>query len=147
MASEDVMPTSSRRAVGTGAMVTTLGSVGTAIAGGLLGIAVARILGPADMGIYTLASTTLFVLLTVATLGIQTGTTYFAAGRGWRAEEAFPQVQVSAAAVGAGGAVVGAVVAAALSDSLFKGVTLRDLFPALLALPFALSWTFGGALA
>ena len=136
-----------RRTVGSGAAVTTVASLATTVAGGVLGILMARILGPADMGSYTLASTTLFVLLTVGALGIQTGATYYVGGRGWPAQEAFPQLQLAALIVGVAVGAIGAGLAALLSDSLFRQLTLADLAPVLIALPFALSWTFSMALA
>jgi O-antigen/teichoic acid export membrane protein len=136
-----------RRTVGSGAAVTTVASLATTAAGGLLGILMARILGPADMGSYTLASTTLFVLLTVASLGIQAGTTYYVGGRGWPPAEAFDQLQIASLVVGAVVSAIGAVLAVLLSDSLFRQLSLTDLLPVLIALPFALSWTFTMALA
>ena len=147
MSTAPEQPPPVRRTVGSGAAVTTVASLATTVAGGLLGILMARILGPADMGSYTLASTTLFVLLTVGALGIQTGGTYYIGGRGWPAPEAFPQLQLAALVVGVVIGLVGAGLAALLSDSLFRQLPLRDLAPVLIALPFALSWTFSLSLA
>src|SRR3954470_6200133 len=136
-----------RRTVGGGAAVTTTAALLTSAFGGVLGVVVARILGPVDMGAYTLAGTTLFVLVTLTTLGVQAGTTYFAAGRGWPAEEAFPQLQLSSLGIGLLGAVAGLAVVLLTRNSLFRDIEVTDLLPALIALPFALSWTFTGALA
>jgi O-antigen/teichoic acid export membrane protein len=136
-----------RRTVGAGATLSSVGFVGTAAAGALLGVVVARILGPSDTGAYNVVSTTFLLLLTVSMAGINIGATYFASNRRWDPGDAFRQVQLGALAAGLACGGAGALVAVLGQDSIFEGVPLGTLAPILVALPFGLSWTFTTAIA
>lgn len=140
-------PEPARRTVGAGATVTTAGSLATAAVGGVLGVVVARLLGPSETGVYNVAASTLLIFMSVSTLGINIGVTYYVARGQWRPADAFRQLQLAALVAGGLGAGAGALVALAGSDTLFKGISAGELVPVLIALPFALSWTFTSALA
>jgi O-antigen/teichoic acid export membrane protein len=136
-----------RRTVGAGATITTVASIATAAVGGALGILIARVLGPADTGVYNVAASSLFILLAVAPLGVTIGATYRVSHRQWQADEALPQLAVAAVAIGipAGGLAV--IVAALTADSLFEGVPLGLVAIAAGTLIPALAWTFTGSVA
>jgi O-antigen/teichoic acid export membrane protein len=139
-------PNAPRRTVGAGATVTSGASFATAAVGGAMGILVARLLGPADTGAYNVAISTLLVLLTAGTLGLNIGTAYHAS-RGWAAGDAFRQLQLAAAALGIVSVGLALGVATLTRDSLFEDVPLATVALAAAAVPFALSWTFGSSVA
>src|SRR5918999_3787232 len=81
-----------RRTVGAGATITSVAAIATAALGGALGILVARVLGPADTGAYNVAASTLLILMTVATLGLNVGATYRASHGEWSPGDAVRQL-------------------------------------------------------
>ena len=107
----------------------------------------ARLLGPADTGLYNVVATTLLVGFTLGTLGINVGASYFVSAGRWHAGDAFRQLQLAALGAGLAAAAAGLLVALAGRDSLFEGVPTEDLLIVLGALPFMLSWTFTSAVA
>jgi O-antigen/teichoic acid export membrane protein len=113
-----------------------------AITGGLLGIVVARLLGPDGTGELNLVLTSMVVLTVVCSLGVEVGLNYRVSGGGWAAAAALRQAQLAAIVLGGAGAVLGMGLALALRDSLFRGVSLTAVAVGVGALPFALSWTY-----
>ncbi len=136
-----------RRTVGGGASLTTGASLATAAFGGILGVLVARVLGPADTGAYNVVAAALFVAMTTSTVGINVGATYRASNRSWDAGDAFRQLQLAALVLGIAAAGLGVLLAALTRDSLFQDVPIGVVAIALGSLPFALSWTFTTAVA
>jgi O-antigen/teichoic acid export membrane protein len=136
-----------RRTVGAGASITTAASIATAAFGGVLGILIARVLGPADTGVYNVAASSLFVLLAVAPLGVSIGATYRVSHRQWQAAEALPQLALAALAIGVPAAGIAVIVAALSSGSLFEGVPLGLVAIAAGTLVPALAWTFTSSVA
>lgn len=135
-----------RRPVGSGAGLASIASVASAGAGGLLGVVVARVLGPAETGSYQIVTATLLVMLTVAPLGVTVGATYRASRGHWPVGEALPQLQLAALVLGVGFGAATLGLAALTEDSLFRGVGLGTLAIGLAGLPFALSWSCTAAL-
>lgn len=144
-ASSQAEPT--RRTVGAGATITSVAAIGTAAVGGVLGILVARVLGPADTGAYNVAASSLIILLTVATLGINIGATYRASNGEWYPGDAFRQLVVAGLLLGAAAAGVLVALAALTSESLFEGVPLEVVGIAAAAGVPALVWIFVATLA
>jgi O-antigen/teichoic acid export membrane protein len=138
---------SARRTVGAGATITSVAAIATAVLGGVLGILVARVLGPADTGAYNVAASSFLILISVATLGINIGATYRASHGEWAAGDAFRQLVVAGAAIGTVGACLVVVLAALTADSLFAGVPVELIAVAAGAAVPALVWTFVASLA
>lgn len=136
-----------RRTVGGGATLTSLAAVGTAVAGGLLGVVVARLLGPADTGAYNIASTTLMIGMTFSALGVNVGGTYLVSAKRWAAGDALRQAQVAAALAGMAAFIVGAAVLALGRETLFAGVPVGVVLLALAGIPFGLSWLHASSVA
>ena len=136
-----------RRTVGAGATIISVSAIATAALGGALGILVARVLGPADTGAYNVTASTLIILITVATLGINIGATYRASHGEWEAGDAFRQLVLAGAVVGTVGAGLVVLLAYLTADSLFEGIPLELIAIAAAAGVPALVWTFVAALA
>lgn len=136
-----------RRTLGGGAALTSVAAVGTAAAGGLLGVLVARLLGPAETGAYNLASTTVLIGVTVFALGVNIGATYLVSARRWASGDALRQVQLAAALTGLLACAAGIAAFAIGRDTLFAGVPTTAVLIALAAIPCALSWTHSAAVA
>lgn len=64
------------RALGTGAALVTVSQLVAALSAALVGVAVARLLGPEGMGAYAVAATLLLSLTALATLGLESGVVY-----------------------------------------------------------------------
>ena len=131
-----------RRTVGAGATLAVSSQVVAAITGGLLGIVVARLLGPDGTGEFNLVLTSMVVLTVVCSLGVEVGLNYLVSGGRWAAAAALRQAQLAALVLGAGGAALGLGLALALQGSLFRGVSLTAVAVGVGSLPFALSWTY-----
>jgi O-antigen/teichoic acid export membrane protein len=136
-----------RRTVGGGATIGTLAAAGTALAGGLLGIVVARNLGPDGTGAYNVATTTLLLAQSISTLGLGLGITYYASAGRWPPGDAFRQAQVGALVLGLASAAIGIGLAVLGRDSIFEGVPFGAMVIVFGALPLLQSWTFSAALA
>jgi O-antigen/teichoic acid export membrane protein len=129
-----------RRTVGAGATLATGSQLATAALGGLMGIVVARLLGPAETGAFNVVLSALVLLTLLATLGLNWGATYYLSNKRWAPGDAFRQVQLGAFALGLLGALVGLVVVVAGRDSIFEGVPGAGLGFLLGSVPFAVSW-------
>jgi O-antigen/teichoic acid export membrane protein len=136
-----------RRTLATGAAIASVGLVASALIGGLLGVVIARLLGPAGTGAYNVVMSSFAILSLVASLGISVGASFYVAGGNWSPSLAYRQVQVAALGLGLVGAALGFVLFEFGRDTAFNGVTTEDALVALCALPFALSWSFSTGLA
>lgn len=136
-----------RRPVGVGASVVSISYASSAIAGGLTTLVVARLLGPTGAGAYSVVLATLAGLTILAALGLDTSALYHVGGRTWGAADALRQLQIAALVFGLAALGIGAALAGSLRDSAFRGVGPSTLILGLAALPFALSWSYGSAVA
>jgi O-antigen/teichoic acid export membrane protein len=122
------------------------GRTGTALAGALATVAVARILGPAGAGGYAIAISAIVVLTGLSTLGIEHGIVYYVSSRRWDAHAAFRSAQGIALGAGLLGAAVGLGVR--LGDpAAFARLSVSMTAVVVLALPFALSWYYASFVA
>lgn len=131
----------------TGASFATISQFLTATSGGIVSIFAARTLGEQSFGVYTVLVAVSFITMVTATLGIETGLSYYLARRDWHPGNALRQVQLAAAVIGF--SVVGLLLLLfpILHSSLFRNINFATLVFALIGLPFALSWTFSSFLA
>ena len=139
--------TGARRSVGAGATVATASQVVTALALGLTGLVVARVLGAGDTGRFNVVLSALVLLAIPSSLGVELGVSYRVSGRRWAPGEALRQVQLAALGLGLAGAAVGLGLGALGADTAFAGIPLSTLALALAALPFLLSWTYSSYVA
>jgi O-antigen/teichoic acid export membrane protein len=131
-----------RRTLGAGATLATLSQVGSALAGGLMGIIVARLLGAAETGRFTVVLTAGVVLTTLTSLGVEVGLNYHVSRRHWPAAAAVRQSQLAALVLGLAAGAAGVVLWLLLESSAFRGIPLWLLCAGLAAVPFSLSWTY-----
>jgi O-antigen/teichoic acid export membrane protein len=131
-----------RRTLGAGATLVSLSQIGAALTGGLMGVVIARILGPAGTGHVNLVLTAGLVIGSVCSLGVEVGLNYHVSGRRWPAAAALRQSQVAAVVLGVLGAAAGTGLAVALKGSAFRGVDLAAIVAGMAALPFMLGWTY-----
>jgi O-antigen/teichoic acid export membrane protein len=130
-----------RRTVATGATLATLSQFLTAAFGGLLGILVARLLGPAETGAFSVALSGLLLLSLLSTVGIHVGATYYVSRGEWAAGDAFRQSQLGAFVLGCGGALLGLVLAESVANEALAELPDTAIALLLAAIPFAVSWT------
>ncbi len=135
-------PGTPRRTVGAGATLAMAAQVVSAVTGGLLGIAVARLLGPGATGEFNLVLTTTLVLTVVCSLGVEVGLNYRVSRGSWNPAAALRQAQLVALVLGVVAAALGMGLGVLLQDSLFRSVSLTALAVGVAALPFSLSWTY-----
>jgi O-antigen/teichoic acid export membrane protein len=140
-------PRPARRTVGAGASLATASQVATAVAGGVLGLLVARFLGAGDTGSYTLLVSAVLILTVVAGFGLETGLSYHVAGRRWSPRDALWQTQLAALVLGTAVAAIAFGLARLLGDSVFRGLSATELAIGFAALPFAVAWTISSFLA
>jgi O-antigen/teichoic acid export membrane protein len=140
-------PPTTRRSVGSGAALTGVRQVATALLGGLLGIFVARLLGPEGTGAFNVVLSALVLLITLSTLGLGAGAIYFVSNRRWEPGEAFRQLQIASMLVGLLGAGIGLAAATLLADTAFQGIPVGLVAAAFAVLPFALSWHYTSSVA
>ncbi len=119
---------------------------GVALAGSLATVAVARILGPAGSGGYAIAISIIAMLIVLSTLGIEHGIAYYVSSRRWAAREAFRAGQRVALGSGLLWAAVGLGVRL-LYPAAFDGLSVSMTVVVVLALPFALSWSYASFVA
>jgi len=131
-----------RRTLGAGATLASLAQIGAALTGGLMGVVIARVLGPSGTGHVNLVLTAGLVLASICSLGVEVGLNYHVSGRRWPAPAALRQSQVTAVVLGLLGAALGIGVALALKDSAFRGVGVPAIVVGMAALPFMLGWTY-----
>src|SRR5436309_124417 len=135
------------RPIGVGATYATASQIATAIAGGAMGIVVARLLEPEGTGAFGVVQSSLLLVGAVSMLGIGVGSAYRISTRTWRPEDALPQLQLAALALGIVGAAFGFGIAAITHGSAFKHIPLGTVALGLASLPFALSWLYSSYLA
>lgn len=131
-----------RRTLGAGATLASLSQIGAALTGGLMGVVVARILGPSGTGHFTLVLTAGLVLGSLCSLGVEVGLNYDVSGRRWPAAAALRQSQLAAIVLGLLGGAMGIGIALALKGSAFRGVDTTAIVVGMAALPFMLAWTY-----
>ena len=147
MTEPEAAPVLGRRTVGAGASLSTASQVVVALAGGLLGILIARTLGAGDTGAFLLLLNALQILVLVACLGLDAGLSYYVSGGRWAPRDALWQTQVTAVVSGTTVALLAYACAWALRDSAFRGLTTTDILISFAAVPLAASWTLGAFLA
>ena len=77
-----------RRTLGAGATLASLAQIGAALTGGLMGVVIARVLGPSGTGHVNLVLTAGLVLASICSLGVEVGLNYHVSGRRWPAPAA-----------------------------------------------------------
>lgn len=135
------------RSVGFGATLVTISQLITVVATGLVGIAIARGLGPVGTGAFNLVQTALAILVLFVSLGIENGVMYYVGGGRWPAAEALGQTRRAALVLGLAAVAIGAAFAVLTADTLFDGVDTSIVLLGIAATPFMLWWTYGGYLA
>jgi O-antigen/teichoic acid export membrane protein len=111
--------------------------------GVVLGIVVARLLGPEGTGAYNVVGSFLIILAAAGTLGLGSSVLH-GVGRGtWVAGEALRQTSVAAVALGTAMAVAGLLLALGPASPAFDDIPRAALVIGLVALPFMLWWNFG----
>lgn len=131
----------------TGASLAMVAQLAIALTSAVLGVVVARILGPAGSGSFSVALSTLLVLGAFSNAGVGQGLTYYVSRRQWQAGDALRQAQFAALALGTAGALVGVAVAASSQEGIFRGAPLTVFVVAAAALPFWLSQTYSASVA
>ena len=136
-----------RRTVGGGASLVLVSQVGIAGSSWLTGVVVARALGPQGAGAFNVVMTLFLALMTLSTLGLTFGVSYYVSHREWAPSAALRQTQLAALLMGAAAATVGMALVIAAGGSAFRGIPREPFVIALAALPGALSWSFTSYLA
>lgn len=129
-----------------GAVMTAASQLTVALTGALATVAVARLLGPSGTAAYTVALSLFVMLMTVSTLGLESGVTWLVSSRRWGARAAFAQAQAAALVLGLAGLAVG-LAARAIVPSAFEGLSVVLVLVVCAALPFALLWLFSSYIA
>lgn len=131
----------------TGGAVTLAASrVGVALTGSLATVAVARILGPAGSGSYAIAISTILVLTSMSTLGVEYGIAYYVSSRRWDARAALHSAQRVALGAGLLGGTLGLGLRLAYPTA-FDGLPVWAMVVVVLAMPFFLSWYYASFVA
>jgi O-antigen/teichoic acid export membrane protein len=126
--------------------VSVVAQVALLVSNGILSVAIARILGPADTGRYGVAATLFTLLAPATTIGLRAGVLYFVSRDEWPAGRALKELQAAAAVLG--------VVAAALTVPvyvLWSGGPLQRLGGdvltlTLVAIALWVAWTLAAAI-
>ncbi len=118
----------------------------TAVTGALTTLVLARMLGPAGAGVYAISLSLFLGLLTVGSLGLQTGVSYLVGAGRWSARRALAQTQLMALLLGFLSAGVGIGVSE-LVPSAFQGLGTTSVLLTAASVPCALSWTFASYVA
>jgi O-antigen/teichoic acid export membrane protein len=132
------------RPLAPGAALATAGQVAAAASAALVAVAVARLLGPAGMGAYTIGVSLLLMLTSFGTLGLETGLVYLVGSGRWRPRRAWLETQAAAVAIGLAAGAVG-IGARLLAPDAFEGLSLGLVAVVCAALPFALSWLYASS--
>lgn len=138
--------TLSPRPLGIGAAWTATGQIALAVAGAGATLAAARILGPAGAGAFAVATAFLLGLVTLGTLGLESGILFRVGSRLWPARRAWRETQWIALVFGLLGAGAG-VGLALLVPAAFQGLPLGLVVALAAALPFGLTWIYASAVA
>ncbi|UGS38732.1 oligosaccharide flippase family protein [Capillimicrobium parvum] len=136
----------SARPLRTGAVLMAACQLVTAATGFLTTIIIARMLGPEEVGAYTVALSLLLVLGVVCSLGLENGIAWSVAAGRWSPRAAFAQTQVVAAVTGTIGVGLAAVLRL-LMPNAFGGLSVGLVVVAAAGLPFLISWQYARWLA
>lgn len=139
-------PSPSPRPLGVGAALTAGGQVALALAGAVATLAAARILGPAGAGAFAVATAFVLGLVTLGTLGLESGIVFRVGSGDWPGRSAWLRTLRVAGILGLAGGAAGALLAA-LVPSAFRGLSFGLVVALAAALPFALAWVYGAAVA
>ena len=116
------------------------------LAGGIVTIVLARVLGPHDWGGYSIAVSLIAILTAATTLGIDHGIAYFVGSRRWEPRAALGTALRVAVVTGTLGAAVG-LAAHALVPSAFAGLPFWLTAVAVAAVPFGLALAYASSVA
>lgn len=111
------------------------------------GVLVARVLGPAGVGVYALVVAMVSFGIVVCGLGLSSGITFRVSQGRWGADRAQRESERAALGMGLAGGALLCATFAILGGTALKGVTWSMVLFAAAALPMALSWTFSSAIA
>lgn len=139
-------PGAQPRPVTGGAVMTAVSQVTVALTGFLATVAVARLLGPEGTAAFTVALSLFVMLMTVSSLGLESGLTWMVSARRWGARAAHAHAQAAALVLGLGGMAIG-LAARAIVPEAFQGVSVALVLVVCAGLPFALSWLFSSYVA
>lgn len=136
-----------RNTIGAGTAIVSGAQATTALSLGLMGVVIARVLGPAGAGGFSILLAVLLLTTFVSTLGVDLGISYYVGARRWPPGEALRQSQGAAVVFGIVGAAVALAVIGSGAAGAFEHVPRSALLLVLLALPAAVSLTFASQLA
>jgi O-antigen/teichoic acid export membrane protein len=123
------------------------GQAGAYGIGVLVGIVVARLLGPAGTGAFGLVGSLLWILVPIGSLGVGAGALYWVSRGVWPPGEALRQVQIAAAVLGLLFACIGAAIAFGPAQRAFEDVPAEAILIGVAALPFVMSRNFSNTIA
>ncbi len=115
--------------------ITFITRVITLILGIVTSITIARLLGPENKGIYTMAALLPQLIVTIADLGIGPATVYYVAQRQYPWDEILGNNILLAAGIGCFGVVTGLIIALFFQQNLFPGVPREYLILAVALIP------------
>jgi O-antigen/teichoic acid export membrane protein len=119
-----------------------------AVAGfALTNVVVARSLGPAGTGQFSVLVTVVSFAIVFAPLGLEYGITYFVGAGRWAPGAAFRDAQLVVATTTPLAVVILWLVPPALVDDIYGNVGSGTVLAALASIPFAVSWTLTAAVA
>lgn len=136
-----------RRPLLTGASLSAAAQVCTALTGALVGLLLARTLGPAGLGSYNLLVSLMVLLVAAGTCGVDFGASFLVSRREWGPAEAARQIQVGALILGIAAFLLGCGAFAAGRSTIFTHLEASDVLLLLSCLPFAISMQITAALA
>lgn len=136
-----------RRHLAVGTLLVLGAQIGAVVAGTAMSVLIARLLGPAGTGVFSLVTQLFDVVLMVFTIGLSAGITYYVSRGDWPLRQAFREISVAAVGLGAAGAAAGLLFYALTRHTVLEGVTTALPAVALASLPFAFIWAFAGAIA
>jgi O-antigen/teichoic acid export membrane protein len=129
-----------------GAFMAGISRGAVAATGAATTIIVARLLGPSGAGSYSVAQTTIILLMIVTTLGAEHGVVYYVSSGRWSPHRAFRETQWFATAIGVVGIAIG-LLARIFAPDLFHGLSPTMTIAAVVSVPFALSWLYASYVA
>jgi O-antigen/teichoic acid export membrane protein len=130
----------SDRGVAGGATINALAQVSAAVAGALMGVVVARLLGPDGTGSFNVILAAVLVGYAFSSLGLPTGLTYYVGNRTLAPGDAMRYAVIGSALVGTAGAAIGLLVAIAGGSGPLQRIPLGTFALGLAALPFFIAW-------
>jgi O-antigen/teichoic acid export membrane protein len=137
---------SQSRPLTVGAIIAATSQVAVSALGIATTVALARLLGPSDWGSYSIAVSLLAILVTVGTLGVDHGITYYVSAGAWQPRDAFRSALGIAVVVGLIGVAVALGVRVAVPKA-FAGLSVTLTIVAAAALPFSLTWLYTSSIA